>query len=391
MHVLLFALRRLLLFGRLVFVASVIVYSRSAFPGTLHSTQRRTVHLARTTRHLVTGIILAAANRADRVGQNSLAIFDRRSLSVSRSVALPDGYAKNVNRDPEGHIWVGLAGSDASAEGTVLIFSPTGTLLKALSVPSNPDAGISFAAGRAFIACSANGLSGEIVVVDRKMFNVETTLRIASRDTRVLLLIASAANDDALILAGMTTGPDADAAYSVLTAVDPQTLRTRFQIQLGRNTDIWRIIPNGETFVLLNVASNKDPPSESKDIFLLKTNEQSLITLPLAAHSPLWGIISQNFLYAYHDGSWNSTTTEPDRSLSRLDLKTGRSSVWPLPNNWNASDIAVRNGNIYLTHRDHYTGGTGDGLYKFDPASHQPALVVPLPNASRVIFSDGND
>jgi hypothetical protein len=321
--------------------------------------------------------------------RNALVIFDAKTMMVHRKIALPRSWAKNFSRDPHGNVWIGFSGSMQSSDNRVLIYSALGELVKTLRPCRDPEAGISFAAGRAFIACAEDGFSGKVVVVNLDTLDTVKTLVLSVSDNN-LLLIASAASEETVVVAGLTSGPkenkenEEDAAHSVITLIDPHTLTVQAQIRLGKNTDIWRILPHAGRFYLLNVGSWRQPREQANDVLVLTPSTPPTVTPLALAPSPVWGVIEGNALYAYHNPTWNQTNNDPHRQISRLDLASGQIQTWELPDEWDASDLAIINGEIILVKWEG-SGGAKDGLYRFDPNSGQMSLVLNVADASRVL------
>ena len=116
---------------------------------------------------------------------------------------------------------------------------------------------------------------------------------------------------------------------------------------------------------------------------MLEPGDPPVIKPRPLAPSPLWGDVTGGVIYAYHNPTWNSTTTEPHRQLSRLDLKSGEVKVWELPDDWDASDLTVVNGEIILTKWE--TENAEDGLFSFDMTTGDVLLRMKMDDASRVL------
>ncbi len=113
-----------------------------------------------------TGYVLAGQNVAGGFANNALVLFDAETMTAQRKISLPRSWAKSLARDPEGNLWLGFSGNMRDSDRRVQIYSAQGDLLKTLEPCTDPEAGISFAAGCAFIACAENGLSGRVAVVN---------------------------------------------------------------------------------------------------------------------------------------------------------------------------------------------------------------------------------
>lgn len=327
------------------------------------------------------GYVLSGQNVAGGFARNALTIVDPNSMRVIRTVSLPRSWAKNFAVDPEGNIWVGYSGDMRDSDRRVEVYSPAGERLHTLTPCTDPEAGISFAGDRVFIACAENGLWGQVVVLNRRTLRQEAAIPLQVPEAP-LVLISSASDERAVVVIGLTSGPE-EASYSVLHWIDPQTLTLRAQIPLGKNTDIWRILPYQGRFFLLNVGSYRQPREQANDVLVFTPGLSPQIVPMATSPSPLWGAISDRFLYTYHNPTWNSTVTLSDRWLARTDLVSGEVVTWTLPGEWNAYDLAVWNGQVLLAHWE-YEGDRQDGLYRWDPDAGGISLLLPIADASGI-------
>ncbi len=330
------------------------------------------------------GYVLAGQNVAGGFAQNALVIFDTQTLQVQRRVELPRSWAQNLATDPQGNLWIGFSGDMRDSDNRVQVYSAQGELRKTLRPCTDPEAGISFAAGRAFIACTENGLEGKVVVVNLDTLEIIKELTLSVPDAP-LLLISSAAGEQAVVVAGLTTGPE-ETSYSVITLIDPQALTIQTQVPLGKNTDVWRILPHEGRFYLLNVASYRQPREQANDVLVLTPGSSPTIEPLALAPSPLWGAFDGDVLYAYLNPTWNSTITDPHRQIAKFDLTSGQVQTWQLPDEWNASDLAILNGQIILVKWEYWSGDEQDGLYQFDPVTGQLSLILNVADASQIFF-----
>ncbi len=327
------------------------------------------------------GYILSGQNVAGGFVRNALTIIDPDLMRIIRTVPLLRSWAKNFAVDPEGNIWIGYSGDIRNSDRRLEIYSSSGDLLYTLTPCTDPEAGISFTSPYAFIACAENGLMGKVVVLNRQTLEEEAIIPLQVPDAP-LVLISSAADERAVVVIGLTTGPE-EASYSILYWIDPHTLTLRAQIPLGKNTDIWHILPHQGKFYLLNVGSYRQPRYEANDILVFTPDSPQVI--PLASSpSPLWGAIEGNFLYAYHNPNWNSTLTVSERWLSRLDLVNGQIVTWTLPEEWDAAALSVWEGQVFLVHWEYWSGDQNDGLYRWDPETGRISLLLPVADASGI-------
>jgi hypothetical protein len=332
-----------------------------------------------------TAYVLSGYDVGAGFAHNALTLIDVPTWQVRRRVELPRSWAKSFARDPSGRLWVGFSGNLRESDTRFDVYSATGDLVQMLRPCTDPEAGISFAAGRAFVACAGNGFSGKLAVIRLDTLVTERLLDLTLTQSR-LLLTASAATDSAVVAAGLTDGP-VEGRYSALVVVDPQTLVVRAQLQLGPDSDIWRIVSHGERFYILNVGSWHQPREHASDVFILEPADPPWLRAIAIAPSPLWGAVDGNALYAYHNPTWDQSNGDAARRLSRLDLASGELRQWPLPESWNASDLKVMNGQILLAKWDGRSGAE-DGLYRFDAESGGLAKQVDVLDASAIILPE---
>jgi hypothetical protein len=328
-----------------------------------------------------------SANLLASVGSSpdgqSLALIDPTTWTVQHSVALPRSQVRQLSRDRQGRIWVGFYGTSTMIDNRVQVYSSEGALLQELQPCQAPAAGISFAAGRAFIACALNGFSGQVVALDLATMAVERTIDLKSADG-ALMLITSAADEHAVVVVGLATDPEKPSS-DVITIIDPQTLAVRAQLSAGANTDIWRVIPHDGRFYMLNAASWRQERDQANDLLVLDVTGVPTLTPLALAPSPVWGVLDGEVLYAYHNPVWDQLNNDSARALSRLDLRTGATQTWPLPQNWSAGDLVVLDGQILLSHQ---TGRdtAADGVYRFDPASGGLQRLLAITGANSMLF-----
>ena len=333
-----------------------------------------------------TGYVLSGDNIGKGFKNNSITIFDKQSWLVRRKVDLPMSWVYHFSRDVQGRLWVGFSGDFDKNDNLVQIYSSKGDLLKSLRPCTYPSAGIVFAKNNAFIACKENGFSGKIAVVNLDTFSIVKTIELKQQDSS-LLLISSAANEKAVLVSGLTSG-SGQGGYTVISIIDPESLEIRHQVQLGENTDVWRIIPYRERFYLLNVGSWRQSREMANDVIVIELAASPKITRIPLFQSPLWGQIDGNFLYSYHNPTHNQPNDDPIRLISRLDLTNNQVKTWNLPDNWNASDLTVIDSKVVLTR---WTGDNEkeDGLYQFDPTTGKiTKLLLNVLDASKTLVSD---
>jgi hypothetical protein len=326
--------------------------------------------------------VLAGASPDPR--ESKLAVADAATWTVASEAELPDSLAAAISRDPQGRLWVGLDGTVASLDNRVQVLAADGTPLEELRPCTSPRAGISFAAGRAFVACAERGFFGSVAVVDLTTLETVATIELrAAAPDAPLMLIASAADERAVVVAGLTSGPE-ESSYTLLSVIDPQTLTLSEQIALGESTDIWRIIPHQGDFLLLNAASWRQPRAEADDVLALDLGGEPRLRPLRSAPSPVWGAVVDGALYAYHNPMWNQPNSDQRRSISRLDLRSGAVQTWELPDGWLATDLIALDGELLLAHaagRDRYA----DGVYSFTLADGTLHQMLEVPYAALLV------
>ena len=328
--------------------------------------------------------VLAGKAEYNNFRNNALTLVDTDSWQVYKRIALPHSRAESFSRDPQGRIWIGFSGNTDRGDNRVQIYSSDGELLTTLTVCQNPEVGISFAADRAFIACTENGFMGKITVVNLKTLTTEKEITLAE-DNQIFLLLSSASNEHAVVASGLTRGPKEDATYCFISIIDPVMLTLRKTFSSLENCNIATVMPSQDNFYLLNPASSQRSRTEANDILIVQSsNPFTLTEQNLAAPSPLWGTIVSDTLYTFHNPTWNATNMDPKRTIARLDLKTGETRSWPLPDLWNAEGITVINDQIILSNW-WPDDSSKDGLYLFDPTTGALTQKVNIVGAEKIL------
>ncbi|MBI1298363.1 hypothetical protein GC175_32905 [bacterium] len=68
-----------------------------------------------------------------------------------------------------------------------------------------------------------------------------------------------------------------------------------------------------------------------------------------------------------------------------MNLTTGETESWPLPDWWNAGDIAWVNGKLILSYRRLEDPDQTSGLYEFNPETGELTQLLHLPGAERLL------
>ncbi len=187
-----------------------------------------------------------------------------------------------------------------------------------------------------------------------------------------------------MIVSGLSSG-SGTGPHSTLSVVDPDTLTVTQKIGPLSTTDVWQILPAAGQFHMLNVGSLYQERETASDLLSIESDvSDAPVSRQLAAASPLWGAIDEGTLWAFHNPSWNQPNQLPERAVSRLDLASGDSQLWPLPDQWNADGLAVIDGSLILSNW-WPDDGARDGLYRFDLATGELIQVVSILGAEKII------
>lgn len=345
------------------------------------------------------GIYVLSNDTSNMFRNNALRLVSiEEEPQIVAETSLLRSWAKNFSRDPQGKIWIGYSGSISHSDNRVQVYSPEGELIDTLEdVCRYPEAGINFAANRAFIACAESGFSGAVVVVGLDKLEIEKVIELFAESS--YLIKSSSFNGETLIISGSTRPPEGsvddddplnhDPYYAFITLLDPETLEIQAQVGPLKDVDIWDILPYGDKFYLLNVNSWKIV-NDTRNILVLDPQaafdadgELALEEITVAP-SPLWGTIDGDYLYSYHNPTYNQLNSDPARALSRLNLATGEREVWPLPDLWNAGDVEIVDGRIILSRWKH-DDPTQHGLFEFDPESGELTKILDVPYAEDIL------
>src|SRR5262245_3123744 len=316
-------------------------------------------------------------------GRDTLSIVDVPSWRISTTVRLPYPQPRSVTVDPVGRVWVTYsARREPTAEDRVQVLADSGKLLATLDSCRGPEAGIGFAAGRAFVACSEDGRSGRVNVLDATTLAPIGTIRIPAPTGDAYFLTAIAASDTRVVLAGMTKGPDPTRRYAAITTLDPRRMTVAWQSEPIADLDVWSIVPYGSEFILANVASaeSRDPSQRADVLRLGPGNRLDRITV---APSPLWAAVADDVLYLYHDRSWNSVSASTVRALPSSPLTRHTVTQWDLPDGFAAGAIAVLGNRIALASADAGPGRRA-GVYAFDLQDRMLVDPIPLAGAEKL-------
>jgi hypothetical protein len=326
--------------------------------------------------------VLSVADGVGRYGRSTLSVVDVPSWRLTETISLLPRTARSLAIDPQGRPWVSYAGRHEQIDDRVQVITEAGAPLTMLRSCTNPEAGIAFAAGRAFIACVQNGLGGRLDVLDANTFARLDTIPVPPPAGGAYYLTAVAASETRVVLAGMTKGPDPKRRYAAITTLDPARLSVTWQSDPIADMDVWSIVPYGDDFLLANVASGESHEAQ-KRADVLRLRPTNTLDRMAVASSPLWSAVADDVLYLYHNPSWNSVSTTPTRALSAYHLIKRTVTRWPLPDGFDAGGIAVVGNKIVLA-----SSAPGherqSGIYAFDIRDKLLIDPIRLPGAEKV-------
>lgn len=311
---------------------------------------------------------------------NAIAGIDADSGKVISNTPLPAGNPASFARDDLGRSWIGYSYDKRRMDNRVNVIFPGGAQKTIITPCMNPERGFVFTAGKAGVVCSNRGLNGSLALFDRKSLSL---LNVVSLDAPggMYLITASAASSGIVVVAGMAKGPDPGKRYCVITLIDASRMSRVWQSAPLESVDVWKILPYGKGFILLNAAS-AESGGKSGDMLLLGADHSIRKISSLSA--PVWGVLFKDIVYAYHNASWNSQSSPSERFLSAYNMKDGTLKKWRLPDRWEATDLAFADGRFYLT-KGMEPEKSRQGAYAFNPKDSSLKLIAQLPGACLLI------
>lgn len=307
-------------------------------------------------------------------------IVDTDTWQVTQRTRILRAGAWGIKQDPQGRIWIGY-GATPDGDQRVQVFSAQGALIKTIRLDgcADPYVPAQFAAGKAFVACLQTGFYGAVQVLDLASLEV-----IAAQDVRIkdkgFLIAATGITDEYLLL----FGGGGEGAHGIL--IDVETLEVLAPLSIPWNSVIEMLVSYAGRFLLVNAY-----PSGGENLIVLDPHTIPIVmTQALPMPGAYRADVESDMLYVYHSPTQYIDNPTPEqlanmplRAVSRVDLKTGESKLWPLPDNWPGMDIAVVNGKIILANwsRDEAT----EGLYQLDPESGTLTQVLALPGAFHLL------
>lgn len=318
--------------------------------------------------------VLATSIGADY--HNELVIVDSDTWQITRRRRILQARPWGISQDPQGRIWIGY-GLGPDGDRRVQVFTADGSLVKTLRFDQclDPYLPAQFAAGRAFVACLQSGFYATVLVLDLDSLEVEQMVDVHAPAEDYFLLLTTGGSEEYISLVG--SGDKA----TRLVLMAPQTLQLLDPLILPAGHYVTTLSYKNQ-LLLLNGYFN-----ERNDLVIVGLHDD-INVINVTAHrmlapSPVWGATARDSLYVYHDPEWTNGTGNPSRAVSRMDLESGESELWPLPDNWLGRDLAVVNDQIILA----YSGpdDTNDGLYQLDPESGALTQVLALPGAFHLL------
>jgi hypothetical protein len=303
----------------------------------------------------------------------ALHMLDAETWQIIRTVQLPKSSAYHLSRDPQGRLWVGYDNLFYN-EQRLQVLMPDSHLVKTLLPCNAPDGGVHFYQQQSFIICKENGFFASIAILDQRLATTKS-LRLEWADNDYTVY-TSGGNQRYVIIAGLVSGPG-ETAHTVLTLFDMQVEQVMAQLSPLADTHAGDILSHNDHFYLFNDQSWRFTDKTPSDVVVVTPSNPPLTsTLTTAVRAPNYGAVIGENLFTYHNPIL-APNFVPDRAIARLNLRTGDSQSWPLPDYWDANDLAVADGKILLTR--------SDGLYQFDPITGQLTGLASIPFAGQII------
>jgi hypothetical protein len=327
------------------------------------------------------GYIISGQNENLNFANNSMAIFNTKTMEQLTRIPLPRSKIEVLTQDALGNLWIGLSGGATWDDDRVVVLNPSGKQIAEIKACLYPTAGIQFYQQKAYVVCRDTGFVISVVKINLQSYQVEQKIELKLEDDRPFMAIASGLSNSKLIISALTSGPQEALAYTILTIVDVNSLKSIAQLELGAGTSIWTIISSNELVYLLNSEGVRNP--KKQDILILDIKKQPQIskTVTLPVDSPLWGAVQNNTLYTYHNDTWNSTSSSPSRSICKTDLGNMQATCKKIPDNFDGNSLTVLNNQPCITHwGDAQTSGLycleDDGNLRLKFAFQDASLVL---------------
>ena len=330
-----------------------------------------------------TGYLISGINETMNFAGNGMLVFDSTDFSKIRELPLPKSRIETANVAPDGNLWLGLSGGSNRKDDRVVVLDPAGKQRAEIHACPYPTSGIWFYNQRAIIVCRDTGFFGTIAEINMSNFSLGRRLQIKISDQMPFITVSSGLSGSSLGVIGLSDGPQETLSYSVLAIVNLDTFSVSGMMDLGAGSNVWSVLPYEGRFLLLN-AQGKDDPEKRDMIWVTPDDQQIEKTVSLQTPSPVWGVIAGETLYSFHDSSWNSILSSPDRFLCSTNLASGQQSCIALPEEFEATGIDMIGGNPCIPHLgvDHT-----NGLYCLERGKLE--LKIKYESASFVALSTG--
>lgn len=290
-------------------------------------------------------------------GSNQLVTVDIETWETVARTTIPDRGPGEPRIDPLGRIWLGYGRVVGGSSHLVQAYAPTGKLLfsREYSDCLDPILPLHFARNRIFVTCLQSGFYASVLVVDLNSGEPEALLDIRMPDDEEYFLASNVAGTENEAVVIGSSGEKLDR----LVWIDTDTLAVSKPMDLPPNLTGEILTYNGKFLIFRN-----DPVNPHNLVVIDQLDDPSITFHQLAAPYAYKVALYKASLYAYHNPSSLTGEENPSRAISRFDLETGETELWPLPDNWNSRDFIVADGHVLLT----YAGSNDEteGLYELD-------------------------
>ena len=315
---------------------------------------------------------------------HELYIIDGDTWQIWNKTPLLPNRATEFSRDPTGRIWIGYGGGPGEVGKHVEIYSREGVLLKRLEPCVDPYRAVTFSDTTALIPCNENGFYASVASVDLETLEVTATQEIRLED-ETFLLVALGSNGETTLMWG---GGQKRSSHLALVDIDSLSI---LAVIPTKGLSPREMEGNQERYFLPNAASVTTEYGDLADLGILNlTDPPTLTTQELPQPSPLWSTLHDNQLYSYHNAHvFTHNRALRERYITRMDVVTGETEEWQLPNNWSAEDIVWYDGKLLLTRAvGSPDEAKEDGLYAFDLETGELTQLLYIPGARRIVVPD---
>jgi hypothetical protein len=334
------------IFSRALVARALWIACLSILLVTISGCQLRLIEptIPNTAGYLVSGLI-----ESGNFANNGVTILNTLDFSEIKKISLPRSRIEVAEISQDGNLWLGLSGGIDWDDDRVIVLDAAGNQLAEINTCLYPTTGIWFYKDKAYIVCRDNGFIATVAQINTSTFQVDKKLEINLGSEMPFTATGSRLSGQYLAVTGLATSPSETLSYSVVVIIDLETNAISKEIQLGVGTDVWSILPYKENLYLLNIQGSQN--EEKRDIFVVSPQQNQIVdSISLQTHSPLWGIISNDTLYSYHNSGWNSIFTSPERFVCETSLNDYSQHCTLLPESFDATDIDVINNQPCITH-----------------------------------------